>query len=79
MATNRLALRTLLRGLGASMTLPWLESLSVWGDDSPHHPDDGERSDIPSHFASDRSLTLSFSPGWFGAENWGVNAGAVFV
>ncbi len=40
MTTNRLTRRTLLRGLGVSMTLPWLESLSAWGDDSPHHPDD---------------------------------------
>ncbi len=40
MTTNRLTRRTLLRGLGVSMTLPWLESLAAWGEDSPHHPDD---------------------------------------
>jgi hypothetical protein len=25
--------RTMLRGIGVSMALPWLESLRVWGDD----------------------------------------------
>ena len=25
--------RTLLRGLGVTMALPWLESLPVWGDE----------------------------------------------
>lgn len=28
--------RTLLRGLGVSMALPWLESLPVWGDEVKH-------------------------------------------
>lgn len=27
--------RTVLRGLGVSMALPWLESLPAWGDDAP--------------------------------------------
>ena len=26
--------RTMLRGLGVSMALPWMESLSVWGNES---------------------------------------------
>jgi hypothetical protein len=31
--------RTFLRGLGVSMALPWLESLTVWGDEAkPHEP-----------------------------------------
>lgn len=33
MAKHELARRTMLRGLGISMALPWMESLPVWGDD----------------------------------------------
>ncbi len=33
-ASHLLSRRTMLRGLGVSMALPWLESLAVWGDDS---------------------------------------------
>lgn len=29
--------RTLLRGLGVTMALPWLESVSVWGDETAKH------------------------------------------
>src|SRR5262249_9199251 len=32
MLTHQFTRRTLLRGLGVSMALPWLESLNVWGD-----------------------------------------------
>src|SRR4051812_1368973 len=32
MSTHRFSRRTMLRGLGVSMALPWLESLNVWGD-----------------------------------------------
>jgi hypothetical protein len=31
---NRLSRRTVLRGMGVSMALPWLESLPVWGDEA---------------------------------------------
>jgi len=34
MTTYQLSRRTMLRGLGVSMALPWMESLRVWGDDS---------------------------------------------
>ena len=30
---HRLSRRAVLRGLGVTMALPWLESLSVWGDE----------------------------------------------
>jgi hypothetical protein len=33
MITYKLSRRTFLRGIGVSMALPWLESLSVWGDE----------------------------------------------
>lgn len=32
----QLSRRTMLRGLGVTMALPWLESLRVWGDDEPN-------------------------------------------
>ncbi|QDU96577.1 DUF1552 domain-containing protein [Lignipirellula cremea] len=34
MTTYQLSRRTMLRGIGVSMALPWMESLRVWGDDS---------------------------------------------
>ena len=34
MTTHRFTRRTMLRGLGVSMALPWLESLNVWGDEA---------------------------------------------
>ncbi|MDA1164585.1 MAG: DUF1552 domain-containing protein [Planctomycetota bacterium] len=34
MKTHQLSRRTMLRGLGVSMALPWMESLSVWGDEA---------------------------------------------
>lgn len=33
--THSFSRRTLLRGLGVSMALPWMESLRVWGDEPP--------------------------------------------
>ncbi len=30
--------RSMLRGLGVSMALPWMESLRTWGDDVVSHP-----------------------------------------
>jgi hypothetical protein len=33
MTTHRFSRRVLLRGLGVSMALPWLESVRVWGDE----------------------------------------------
>jgi hypothetical protein len=32
MSKHRFSRRTMLRGMGVSMALPWLESLNVWGD-----------------------------------------------
>ncbi len=34
MTTHRFTRRTMLRGLGVTMALPWLESLNVWGDEA---------------------------------------------
>ncbi len=35
LSNQRLSRRVLLQGAGVSMTLPWLQSLPVWGEDSP--------------------------------------------
>jgi hypothetical protein len=32
MSEHKFSRRTMLRGIGVSMALPWLESLNVWGD-----------------------------------------------
>src|SRR5258705_8090426 len=32
MSNPKFSRRTMLRGIGVSMALPWLESLNVWGD-----------------------------------------------
>ncbi|HWB11140.1 MAG TPA: DUF1552 domain-containing protein [Pirellulales bacterium] len=39
--------RTVLRGVGVAMSLPWLESLSAWGDESP-----AEAAGLPKRFAA---------------------------
>src|SRR5205814_5722422 len=33
MTSHHISRRTMLRGLGVTMALPWLESLRVWGDE----------------------------------------------
>ncbi len=33
MSTHKLSRRTFLRGVGVTMALPWMESLTVWGDE----------------------------------------------
>lgn len=35
MTHHHFSRRTMLRGLGVTMALPWLESINVWGDDKP--------------------------------------------
>lgn len=35
MSNHHISRRTMLRGLGVSMALPWLESVRVWGDEVP--------------------------------------------
>lgn len=42
MATNHISRRSVLRGLGVSMALPWMESLRVWGGGSSLHRDSSE-------------------------------------
>ncbi len=47
MSSHRFSRRTMLRGLGVTMALPWLESLNVWGDE-PRGQTSGQRSAGPA-------------------------------
>ncbi len=52
--------RALLRGVGVSMALPWLESIPVWGDDNPQH----DSSEPPVR------LAFLFSGNGFHSKEW---------
>src|SRR5262245_9261151 len=47
--STQLSRRTLLRGVGVSMALPWLESIPVWGRELNA---DGESPEFPKRFAA---------------------------
>src|SRR5688572_1471104 len=53
--------RTLLRGIGVSMALPWLESLPVWGDEPAGNV---ASSEAPVRFA------CLFSGNGFHSKEW---------
>src|SRR6202011_4878591 len=57
---HQLTRRALLRGLGVTMALPWLESLSVWGDE----PVRGRASQAPVR------LAVVFSGNGFHSTEW---------
>ncbi len=44
MPSHQLSRRTMLRGLGVSMALPWMESLRVWGDEPKNNRDASSQS-----------------------------------
>ena len=67
MPSHQFARRTFLRGVGVSMALPWLESLSVWGD-VPQ--DSGASSEAPVRMA-----VLFAGNGFHGKEWWAKGAG----
>lgn len=60
--THVFSRRTLLRGLGVTMALPWLESLPVWGDDAAEKESGG--STAPVRFA------CLFSGNGFHSKEW---------
>ncbi len=61
MTAHRFSRRTLLRGLGVTMALPWLESRAVWGDE----PSGGVRSsEAPVRMA------VLFSGNGFHSKEW---------
>ncbi|HUY37053.1 MAG TPA: DUF1552 domain-containing protein [Pirellulales bacterium] len=59
--------RTMLRGLGVTMALPWLESLTVWGDE----PGGGK----PASEAPVRLAVLFAGNGFHGKEWWAKGEG----
>ena len=63
MQTHRFSRRTLLRGTGVTMALPWMESLRVWGD---------EQGSPSSRGASQAPVRLAvlFSGNGFHAGHW---------
>lgn len=71
MEKYRLSRRTMLRGLGVSMALPWLESLRVWGDD-PQQP--GRGVDWGSQ-APPRLAILFAGCGFHSQEWWAKGSG----
>lgn len=63
MNNHQLSRRAMLRGLGVTMALPWLESLPVWGDE----PRDNHRSsDAPVR------LAVLFAGNGFHSKEWWV-------
>jgi hypothetical protein len=61
MTTHRFSRRMMLRGLGVTMALPWLESLNVWGDE----PEGNQRaSDAPVR------LAVLFAGNGFHSKEW---------
>ena len=63
----RFSRRTLLRGLGVTMALPWLESLPVWGDEPVGQK---QASEAPVRFAA-----LFAGNGFHSQEWWAKGAG----
>jgi hypothetical protein len=62
----RLSRRTMLRGLGVSLALPWLESLPAWGEDAPADSSSGP----PVRF-----VCLFSGNGFHSKEWWATGAG----
>ncbi len=68
MSIHRFSRRTMLRGLGVTMALPWLESINVWGDE----PTGRE----PSSEAPLRLAVLFSGNGFHAREWWAKGEGA---
>jgi Protein of unknown function (DUF1552) len=67
MTTHRFSRRTMLRGLGVSMALPWLESRPVWGDEPSGKSGSSE--------APVRLAVLFAGNGFHGKEWWAKGSG----
>lgn len=65
---QQLSRRTVLRGLGVSMALPWLESLTVWGDE-PQSTDPASQPPV-------RAAVLFAGNGFHGREWWAEGSGS---
>ncbi len=67
MQTHQFSRRTMLRGLGVSMALPWLESIRVWGDE-PQANQAGSEAPV-------RLAVLFSGNGFHGGEWWAKGEG----
>ncbi len=67
MTTHRFSRRTMLRGLGVTMALPWFESLCVWGDEPGGNQKSSE--------APVRLAVLFAGNGFHGKEWWAKGDG----
>lgn len=67
-ASHSLDRRTFLRGLGVTMALPWMESLTVWGDEAKKSTEPG--SQAPVRFAC-----LFAGNGFHSKEWWAKGSG----
>ncbi len=68
MTTNKISRRTILRGLGVSMALPWMESLPAWGDETSASKSAGQ--------APTRMAILFAGCGFHRHEWWAKGSGA---
>ena len=68
MTSHRFSRRVMLRGLGVTMALPWLESLRVWGDEPAAKQSSSE--------APVRVAVLFAGNGFHSKEWWAKGAGA---
>jgi hypothetical protein len=68
MSSHRFSRRVMLRGLGVTMALPWLESLRVWGDEPAAKQSSSE--------APVRVAVLFAGNGFHGKEWWAKGAGS---
>jgi hypothetical protein len=67
MTTHQFSRRAMLRGIGVSMALPWMESLRVWGDES--------KSSEPASAAPTRMAILFAGCGFHKHEWWAKGEG----
>src|SRR5687767_13258137 len=68
MNTHKFSRRTFLRGVGVTMALPWMESLTVWGDEP--------RAAKPASEAPVRMAVLFAGNGFHSKEWWARGEGA---
>jgi len=68
MTTHRLSRRTVLRGLGVGLALPWMESLAVWGDET--------KPKEPGSEAPTRMAILFSGCGYHRSEWWAKGEGS---
>jgi hypothetical protein len=61
--TNKMSRRTLLKGVGVTMALPWLESIPIWGS---------EPASAPAAAAHPRRFAALFMGNGISPKNWGA-------